>query len=64
MTGGLGSFADPHDTPKPVVRAAGMGGIGDLAIRQNRPFARDKFWEEPRELERQVLAETRPTGFQ
>jgi hypothetical protein len=34
-----------------------MAGIADLAIRQNRPFASDKFWEEPRELERQLLAE-------
>ena len=50
------SFADPHDTPKAAVRAAGVGGIADLAIRRNRPFASDKIWEDPRELKRQVLA--------
>jgi len=30
----FGSFADPHDTPKPAARAAGIEGGADVAIRQ------------------------------
>ena len=54
--GGFGSSAELNDTPKAAVRAAGIEGIADLAIRQNRPFASDKFWKETSELEWQVLA--------
>ena len=40
------SFADPHDTPKPAVRAAGVGGIADLAIHGKQPFVSGKFWDQ------------------
>jgi hypothetical protein len=58
-----GSFADPHDTPKAAVRAAGIEGIADLAIRRKRPFVSGKFRESTRELERGVLAVSYRPGW-
>jgi hypothetical protein len=60
--GRFGSVAVIEYIPKAAVRAAPIGGKADFAIRRNRPFASDKFWEEPRELERQVLAGTHHLG--
>ena len=54
----FGSVADPHDTLKAAVRAAGMGGIADLAIHQKQPFTSGKYWELLWELERKVLADS------
>jgi hypothetical protein len=47
-----GSVADSHDTPKAAVRAAGIGGIADLAIHPKQPFVSGNFQESSRELER------------
>jgi len=38
-----GSLAELNDTPKAAVRAAGIEGIADLAIRRMRPFVSGKF---------------------
>ena len=52
----FGSLADPHDISKAAVRAAGIGGIADLAIHQRQPFMGGKYRETTRALEWQVLA--------
>ena len=51
-TGCFGSVADPHDTPKAAVRAAGIRGIADLAIHRKQPFVSGKFRETTWELKR------------
>ena len=53
----FGSVAELNDTPKGAVRAAGIGGISDVAIHLKQGFLIGGFQESTSELERQVLAD-------
>jgi hypothetical protein len=52
----IGSVAVTEYIPKAAVRAAGIGGIADLAIHRERPFVKGKFSETSRLLEWRLLA--------
>jgi len=52
LTVAFGSIAELNDTPKAAVRAAGIGGIADLAIHLEQPFLSGKFQESTSEFER------------
>jgi len=54
----FGSIAVIEYIPKAAIRAAGLGGIADLAIHRKQPFVSGKSWARCQELEWQVLAET------